>query len=135
MACVGKMPGFRFHSRHATRGENVSAMETEVLCLQTLFVRVKHFICSPIILSTLNWCKKRKVGQRCKFSDKGNNYSPKCCSAAVLQAACCRCRSLQQHLITITRAEQAPNHQASNYREIRVNRSDLNPLSKRCMTQ
>ena len=79
-----------------------------VVCLQTLFVRVKHFICSPIILSTLNWCKKRKVGQRCKFSDKGNNYPPKCCRAAgLLQAVCCRCRSLQQHLITITRAEQA----------------------------
>ena len=76
--------------------------------LQTLFVRVKHFICSPIILSTLNWCKKRKVGQRCKFSDKGNNYPSKCCRAAgLLQAMCCRCRSLQQHLITITRAEQA----------------------------
>ena len=55
MACVGKMPGFRFHSRHATQGENVSAMETEVLCVADAVCQSQAFYLQPNIPLNFNF--------------------------------------------------------------------------------
>ena len=71
MACVGKMPGFRFHSRDATQGENVSAMETEVLCVADTVCQSQAFYLQPnnalnfkLVQKEKSWAKVQVFRQR-----------------------------------------------------------------------